>query len=74
MGACLEEVARGGYQTVWLGVWEHNLRALDFYRRWGFETVGSHTFLLGSDAQTDLVMVRSRKYQQRDSAAEPVSS
>ncbi len=59
MGACLEEAAVGGYETVWLGVWEHNLRAIAFYRRWGFETVGSQTFLLGSDEQTDLIMVRS---------------
>ena len=58
MGACLEEAAGGGYETLWLGVWEHNLRAIAFYRRWGFETVGSHTFLLGSDEQTDLIMVR----------------
>jgi ribosomal protein S18 acetylase RimI-like enzyme len=58
MGACLEEAAEGGYETVWLGVWEHNLRALAFYRRWGFETVGSHSFSLGSDEQTDLIMVR----------------
>ena len=45
-------------RTVWLGVWEHNPHAISFYRRWGFETVGSHTFRLGSDDQNDLIMAR----------------
>lgn len=51
--------ARGtGRRTLWLGVWEHNERAKAFYRKSGFVDVGSHVFMLGSDAQTDRVMVR----------------
>jgi ribosomal protein S18 acetylase RimI-like enzyme len=42
--------------VLWLGVWEFNLRAQDFYRRFGFEKCGEHTFLLGSDPQTDWLM------------------
>lgn len=45
-----------GYQTLWLGVWEHNVRAIHFYKRWGFTPYGSHIFLLGSDPQTDILM------------------
>jgi diamine N-acetyltransferase len=56
MEACLKEVREGGYQTVWLGVWEHNGRAQSFYKKWGFQEVGHHIFRLGSDPQTDLVM------------------
>jgi ribosomal protein S18 acetylase RimI-like enzyme len=41
-----------------LGVWEHNPRALAFYKRWGFEIVGRQAFLLGQDLQQDFVMVR----------------
>ena len=48
-----------GFETLWLGVWEHNLRAIGFYRKWGFEEVGSHIFQLGSDAQTDLILQKS---------------
>lgn len=48
-----------GAVTVWLGVWEHNTRAQQFYRREGFERVGEHTFLLGTDRQTDWIMQRS---------------
>ena len=48
-----------GARTVWLGVWEHNTRAQKFYRREGFERVGEHSFVLGSDRQTDWIMQRS---------------
>lgn len=43
-------------EYLWLGVWEENHRALDFYRKNGFETFGTHTFRLGDDEQTDLMM------------------
>ncbi len=59
LSACFEEALRVGHDTVWLGVWEHNPRAIEFYRRWGFREVGSHTFLLGSDEQNDLIMARA---------------
>lgn len=41
---------------VWLGVWEHNLRAIAFYRKFGFEVFDQHVFVLGDDQQTDLLM------------------
>lgn len=43
-------------QTLWLGVWERNPRAIAFYRKYGFTAVGTTTFVLGSDHQTDVVM------------------
>ena len=58
MRACLEEAALAGYETIWLGVWERNERAIAFYRRWGFVEVGHHVFTLGSDPQNDLIMER----------------
>ena len=45
-----------GAKTVWLGVWEHNPRAIRFYQKCGFADVGSHPFLVGSDLQTDRLM------------------
>jgi ribosomal protein S18 acetylase RimI-like enzyme len=59
MDACLDEARRSGCDTVFLGVWEHNERAKAFYRKCGFEVVGSHPFILGEDHQTDLWMTRS---------------
>ena len=59
MRACFEEARAAGRRTLWLGVWEHNPRALAFYRKWDFRVVGSHPFVLGSDPQTDLLMERA---------------
>lgn len=59
MQECIETAISRGFETLWLGVWEHNHRAIRFYHKWGFEEVGSHVFQLGSDAQTDLVMQKS---------------
>ena len=58
MGVEMEARARGA-QTLWLGVWERNERAKSFYRKCGFADVGSQVFVLGTDAQTDRIMVRS---------------
>ena len=58
MEHCLELAACEGHDSIWLGVWERNERAIAFYRRWGFEAVGEHDFQLGSDRQRDLVMER----------------
>jgi len=56
MDACLARAAEAGRDVMWLGVWEYNPRAQRFYEKNGFEFVGKHTFLLGSDPQTDLLM------------------
>lgn len=54
--AAFEEGKRLGLRTVWLGVWEHNARAIAFYDKLGFKKFGAHTFMLGTDAQTDWLM------------------
>jgi ribosomal protein S18 acetylase RimI-like enzyme len=51
-----ESAAAAGCDCLWLGVWEHNPKALAFYREHGFEIVGTHAFMLGQDRQRDLVM------------------
>ncbi|HEY4064590.1 MAG TPA: GNAT family N-acetyltransferase [Puia sp.] len=53
MQACLNTARAKGMDWVWLGVWEHNGRAIEFYTKWGFERFGEHVFLVGLDAQTD---------------------
>ena len=47
-----------GKTVLWLGVWEHNIRAIRFYEAHGFSPCGTHTFFLGSDEQTDTLMRR----------------
>ena len=61
VGAALYRQARHdaeqqGAPYLWLGVWEHNRSALQFYQKHGFTAFASHTFTLGSDAQTDILM------------------
>ena len=41
---------------VWLGVWEQNHRALQFYKKNGFVPFDTHIFKLGNDEQTDIMM------------------
>ena len=74
--ACFEESLRRGCETMWLGVWEKNLRAQRLYERFGFVRVGTKPFVLGSDVQQDAVYEKSlgdihhfhgqRSYHERD--------
>jgi ribosomal protein S18 acetylase RimI-like enzyme len=52
----LVAATRDDCDCLWLGVWEHNPRAITFYRKFGLEVVGTHAFMLGLDRQRDLIM------------------
>ena len=67
MEAVIDVARERGAATLWLGVWEHNTRAQAFYRKSGFVVVGSHTFVLGADVQTDCLMARSLRLKPRPS-------
>lgn len=41
---------------IWLGVWEKNENALRFYKKKGFYEIGTHTFVMGEDRQTDYIL------------------
>ena len=41
---------------VWLGVWEENKRAIQFYTKNGFVEFDQHVFVLGDEPQTDIMM------------------
>jgi ribosomal protein S18 acetylase RimI-like enzyme len=41
---------------LWLGVWEENARAINFYKKNGFVEFDKHIFMLGDDKQTDILM------------------
>ena len=58
MNRCLLEAAQSGHDRVWLSVWEHNLRAQAFYRKWKFETCGLIDFQLGKSIMKDFLMKR----------------
>lgn len=54
--ACEDFAKKKRSGAVWLGVWENNARAIAFYEKNGFKRFGQHTFMLGEDPQTDLLM------------------
>jgi len=55
---------RRGIERVWLGVWEHNPRAMRFYAKHGFTAFDRHIFRLGDEEQWDVMMeLRLRKDQ-----------
>jgi ribosomal protein S18 acetylase RimI-like enzyme len=58
MDASIEAARARGAQTLCLGVWERNPRAVAFYAKYGFTRVGEHTFVLGNDVQTDWLFAR----------------
>ncbi|RYE23024.1 MAG: GNAT family N-acetyltransferase [Sphingobacteriaceae bacterium] len=43
-------------EKLWLGVWEHNQKAINFYQNWGFVKTGTLDFKLGNDLQQDWLM------------------
>lgn len=56
MRASIQEAKRQGCDSLWLGVWEKNPRAIEFYKKWGFREIGSHVFMVGNDPQKDHIM------------------
>jgi len=56
MNLCLTHAIAHGHDIMWLGVWDANYRAINFYKQWGFELFGAHEFKLGDDVQTDVLM------------------
>ncbi|ANF53239.1 GNAT family acetyltransferase [Chryseobacterium glaciei] len=52
----LETAQQQKKNYLWLGVWEENLRAVNFYKKNGFVEFDKHIFRLGDDEQTDLMM------------------
>lgn len=61
MRACLQEAESAGCDVVWLDVWEHNPRAIAFYKKWGFVEAGRQAFQLGDEVQRDLLMARRQQ-------------
>ena len=56
MQASIDIAMKRFKKIIWLGVWEKNQRAIDFYTKWNFKKFGEQQFILGNDAQTDWLM------------------
>jgi ribosomal protein S18 acetylase RimI-like enzyme len=57
MAAAKLRAGRRCAASLWLGVWERNARAQAFYGKHGFRKVGKQVFVVGSDPQTDDVLL-----------------
>ena len=53
MNACIAFAQSLNKECLWLGVWENNHRAINFYHSFGFTKFGEHDFILGDDVQVD---------------------
>lgn len=56
MEKSIEFAKEEGMDSVVLGVWEGNHRAIAFYKKWGFEMIGTHPFYMADLVETDWVM------------------
>lgn len=56
MFASIQEARQRGCDSLWLGVWEKNTRAIAFYKKWGFQEIGTHIFQAGYDPQKDFIL------------------
>jgi len=55
MAAVHEQARQRGARTLWLGVYDRNVRAVRFYERFGFAKVGGQEFLFGGQVYIDPV-------------------
>ena len=52
----LQRAIEENISYLWLGVWEENKRAVNFYKKNGFVVFDQHIFKFGPEDQTDLMM------------------
>ncbi|MFG6416321.1 GNAT family N-acetyltransferase [Roseateles sp. DC23W] len=53
MATVQAQAQQRGAQTLWLGVYDRNVRAVAFYERFGFAQVGTSEFLFGGRVYSD---------------------
>lgn len=53
---CIDEARRRGADSIWLGVWQKNSRALPFYEKHGFVKAGTLEFPYGDSVGVNDVM------------------
>lgn len=56
MNECIHFARKKKCNVLWLGVWEKNIKAIEFYKKLGFTVFSDHAFVLGSDVQKDFLM------------------
>ena len=57
----LDQAKSRGFEWAWLGVWERNFKAQDFYYRFGFERFSEHQYITGDTVDTDWLLRKHLK-------------
>lgn len=58
----LEIAEQRNFTWAWLGVWEHNYKAQNFYAKYGFEKFSEHNFVVSEDKiDTDWLLRKKLK-------------
>ncbi|HEU5139642.1 MAG TPA: GNAT family N-acetyltransferase [Bacillales bacterium] len=58
LNKAIEMALEGNKKKIWLGVWEKNEFAIAFYKKMGFIQSGAHSFYMGDEQQTDIIMTK----------------
>ena len=61
MNKALEFALEKKKSHIWLDVWEHNNKAISFYKKHGFTVISQHSFFMGDDEQMDYIMRKDLK-------------
>lgn len=61
MEKCISVAREKEMDVVWLTVWQQNIRAIEFYKKWGFKIIGEKKFMVGSKVFNDYVMCLNLK-------------
>lgn len=56
MQQCIRIANNEHFEYLWLGVWQQNVQAISFYKKWGFEVIGTKQFIIGKEVNDDFVM------------------
>jgi diamine N-acetyltransferase len=56
MEKCFSIARKESFNKIWLSVWQQNTRAIDFYKKWNFEIIGTKQFVIGNEVNDDFVM------------------
>ncbi|MEC1374396.1 GNAT family N-acetyltransferase [Heyndrickxia oleronia] len=59
LNIAIESAMKCNKKKIWLGVWEKNENAIAFYKKMGFVQSGSHSFYMGDEEQTDMIMTKT---------------
>ncbi|MCM3570584.1 GNAT family N-acetyltransferase [Neobacillus mesonae] len=59
LNKAIEMAMEHNKKKIWLGVWEKNENAIAFYKKLGFVQTGAHSFYMGDEEQTDLIMTKT---------------